>query len=142
MQIKRHLRNFGVLEIILSTAILAAFSVFAIQLFIKASDNQANVVLLDKSTYTAVSIAEQFKAGETPFALSGKYGGKADKDSYTRTVTVSPEIRAKIVVSRDDEMTDEKNAGGMYSVNITMVKSKDGTELYHLTALKYFTKTE
>ena len=129
-----HARNFGVLEIIVSVAILVAFSVFVLRLFVAVSSDEKKMKELDRANYTAVSYIEQFKAGASPFDLRSTLGGSASGGSYTRTVTVPGGIRARIEIKEDTRYA----AGSLYVIRVDMEQSSDGSELLTLSGFKYF----
>lgn len=132
-RIKNLGRNFGVLEIILSVAILAAFSVFVLKLFVLASNYEKNMRLLDKATYSAVTIIEQFKNGNEPFAINSHYGGTAKNDVYACSTQLSNELRADISIKKGNQNL----AGGTYQIDVN-IKNSSGKKIYELNGAKYF----
>jgi hypothetical protein len=126
-----HTRSFGVLEIILSVAILAAFSVFVLRLFVSASDNESKMRLLDRADTAAVSYIEQFKGGSTPFALSAALGGSPSGGAYRRVFDLPDGIRARVDIAKD-------GTAGLYQISVRMTRARDGAGLLSLSGLQYF----
>lgn len=132
----RYGRTFGVLEIILSVAILAIFAVPVLQLFVRAAQEEKRARMTDTAVTAAVSYVEEFKSGATPFSLSATLGGQPDADgqSYRRQVDVGNGVTATVVIRRDGENT----AGGLYAIDVSAAgKGVNGT-LYRLEGLMFF----
>jgi type II secretory pathway pseudopilin PulG len=135
MHTRFHGRNFGVLEIIVSVAILAAFSVFVLRLFVAASNDEKKMLELDRADYAAVSYIEQFKNSAAPFDMCGSLGrANPSGGDYDNTVALSG-IKARIEIKKDSE-----NAlGGLYTISVDMIRSSDSADIYKLSGLKFFT---
>jgi hypothetical protein len=128
-------RNFGVLEIIISVAILAAFSVFVLRLFVAASYDEKKSLELDRANYAAVTYIEQFKGSATPFDICGTLGADSGVNGYYKhAVAVSNDISAQIEIKKDSESV----SGSLYIINIDMKRSSDGSDILKLSGLKYF----
>lgn len=135
MHSRYHIRNFGVLEIIISVAILAAFSVFVLKLFVGASDSEKKVQLLDRADYAAVTYIEQFKGSASPFAVCAKLGGVKESGGYYKnTVCVADGMNAVIEIKKDSDNA----AGSLYVMNVVMKNNKDGKDIYQLSGYKFF----
>lgn len=128
-------RNFGVLEIIVSVAILAAFSVFVLRLFVAASADEKKTLELDTADYTAVSYIERFENSTSPFELFSSPGKAVPaSDSYRENVIISNDMSAFIVISKDSE----NSGGSTYKITVDIKKSTDGSDIYKLSDYKYF----
>jgi len=127
-------RDFGVLEIIISVAILAAFSVFVLKLFVSASTDEKKVKQLDLATNSAVTYIEQFKSSSSPYEICSTLGAAAPTSgSFKKTIFIDEGIQAVIEISEDSQNA----AGSIYSMNIDMQKAT-GESVYKLNGLKYF----
>lgn len=134
MRTKFYSRDYSVLEIILSVAILAAFSVFVLRLFVAAAQEKQRMLDLDAADYGAVSYIEQFRAGSAPFALSTALGGAPINGRYSRTVAISSGLTARIRI-----MPGEKNAGGqLYTIEVFIYRNQDGKQIFDLSDAGYF----
>lgn len=148
MQTKINIRSFGVLEIILSIGIFAAFSVMVLRLFVTASDDEKKVGELDSANYAAVSYIEEFKSGETPFDILSEAGCtalSAESPAGTTPMVKAPDSCSGDIVSGSgltahiEIQKDSENAGGeLYKINVEMIRTSDGTEILSLSGLKYF----
>ncbi|MDR3551738.1 MAG: hypothetical protein P4L75_01310 [Clostridia bacterium] len=140
MQSRFHSRDFGVLEIIVSVAILAAFSVFVLQLFVAASKDRQKMTALDSANYAAVSYIEQFRAGSTPFALCSKLGGAPSGGSYDGTVEVptAAGLSAHLTIAK----TAANTGGSIYTLKVELKRSSDGAPVFSLSDAKFFSNHE
>jgi type II secretory pathway pseudopilin PulG len=131
-------RDFGVLEIIISVAILAAFSVFVLKLFVSASNDEKKMKQLDLATHSAVTYIEQFKSSSSPYEICSTLGAAAPTSgSFKKTVFIDEGIQAVIEISEDSQNA----AGSIYTMNIDMQKST-GESVYKLNGLKYFERVK
>jgi type II secretory pathway pseudopilin PulG len=136
MQSRFNVRNFGVLEIIMSVAILAAFSVFVLKLFVSASDRGRQARMLDSASFAASGYVEQFKAGAGPYSLMSLPGASAASSAPDdRTVTVA---KAADGLSAVIEIKREASPQGLYVINIDMRGSVSGKSVYKLSGCGYF----
>jgi type II secretory pathway pseudopilin PulG len=135
MHSRFHSRNFGVLEIIISVAILAAFSVFVLRLFVAASLDEKKSLELDRANYAAVTYIEQFKGSAAPFDICAALGtASAANGYYSNTVGVPGGIKAQIEIKKDSDNA----SGSLYRMSIDMKRSSDGSDILKLSDLKYF----
>jgi type II secretory pathway pseudopilin PulG len=137
MRYKYQSRSFGVLEIVLSVAILAVFSVFVLQLFLSASNNSKKVKLTDNAQFQAISIVEKFKGSNSPLDFCKGMGlSQTAGDDIKQNINVSDNINAEIEIKKDSE-TD---AGILYVINIDMRKIGSNESLVSLRDVKFFSK--
>ena len=131
MRSRFNVRNFGVLEIIMSVAILAVFSVFLLRLFVSASECEKKTRLLDRADFTAASYVEQFKGGSGPYDILTSLGIKQDGgDDRTGTVKSAAEgLNAAVEVKKLD--------AGLYGITVDM-RGGDGGSVYKLSGCQYF----
>lgn len=127
--------SFGVLEILLSVAILAVFAAPVLQLFLQASKEEKQARMTDTAVAASVSYVEEFRAGTSPFALSKRLGGSPDADglSYRRQTDLGGGVTATVAIRRDGA-----DAGGsVYAIDVS-VSGRDSGPLYQLSGLQYF----
>lgn len=135
MRFKYQSRSFGVLEIVLSVAILAVFSVFVLQLFVTASENSKKERLLGNAEFQAITIVEQFKGSKSPLEFCKNMGLNQETGNYTKqNINISNAINAEIEIKKDSETS----AGMLYVININMLKSGSNESLIKLSDVKYF----
>lgn len=135
MQKNLRSRNFSVLEIILSVALLAGFSVFILRLFVLASDKQKDTLLMDTAVQQAVTLVEKFKGSDKPYDVytqlrldpSGT-GAQKVKEG------MAPSLQAVVEIKKDSENT----AGSVYTIQVDIQQSKNSESVYKLSGTKYF----
>jgi hypothetical protein len=133
MRSRFNVRNFGVLEIIMSVAILAVFSVFLLKLFVSASDCEKKTRLLDRADFTAASYVEQFKSGSGPYDIMTKLGiAQGSGDDRTGTVKSAAEGLTAVV-----RVTKLGTGDGLYQITVDM-RGTNGASVYKLSGLEYF----
>lgn len=133
MRSKIRSRDFGVLEIILSVAIIAAFSVFVLRLFVAASKDRQRMLDLDRANAAAVSLIEQFKGGSAPFSLSSSLGGAPANGRYDRTVPVESGLTARVRIQK----SGSNAGGGLYAIDVSVCRA-DGARVLDLNGARYF----
>jgi type II secretory pathway pseudopilin PulG len=101
MRFKYQSKSFGVLEIVLSVAILAVFSVFVLQLFVTASQSSKKMRLLDNAQFQAVSIIENFKGSTSPIDFCKSEGiALNSSNDLKQSINISGEINALIKIKK------------------------------------------
>jgi len=134
MRLNFHSRNFGVLEIIVSVAIFAAFSVFVLKLFVAGETSDKRMGELDRATMSAVSIVERFKGSGAPFEVCSSLGASApESGSFSGTVGVSDSLNADVKIGRESSNA----AGSLYRISVN-VRDTRGQSVYDLSDLKFF----
>lgn len=135
MQKNLRSRNFGVLEIIVSVALLAGFSVFILRLFVSASDKQKQAMLMDTAVQKAVTLVEEFKGDDKPYDLYTQLKLNPSV-SGAQKVTEGMEngLQAVVEIKKDSENT----AGSVYIVIVDIQQSKNSESVYKLSGTKYF----
>jgi type II secretory pathway pseudopilin PulG len=135
MQKNLRSRNFGVLEIIVSVALLAGFSVFILRLFVAASDKQKQAMLMDTGVQKAVTLVEEFKGDDKPYDLLTQLKLNPSV-SGAQKVTEGMEngLQAVVEIKKDSENT----AGSVYIVIVDIQQSKNSESVYKLSGTKYF----
>ena len=129
-------RSFGVLEIILSVAILSAFSVFVLRLFVAANNEEKTMLELDRANYAAVSYIEQFKSSSAPFAICSRLGTAGPSgDQYAAAVPVEGRLRAQIRIYKETS----NDAGALYRMDVA-VSDSGGTDVLQLSGVQFFAR--
>ena len=127
-------RSFGVLEIILSVAILSAFSVFVLRLFVAANGEDKKMLELDRANYVAASYIEQFKSSSAPFAVCANLGTSGPSgDQYSATVPVEGALHAQIRICREAS----NGAGALYRMDVA-ISDSGGTDVLDLSDVQFF----
>lgn len=127
-------RSFGVLEIILSVAILSAFSVFVLRLFVAANAEEKKMLELDHANYAAASYIEQFKSSSAPFAICSRLGTAGPSgDQYSATVPVEGALHAQIRIYRETS----NGAGALYRMDVA-VSGSGGADVLQLSDVQFF----
>jgi type II secretory pathway pseudopilin PulG len=127
-------RNFGVLEIIVSVAILAAFSVFVLRLFAAASKDEKLMLESDQANYTAVSYIEEFKGGASPFTICEELGSARPSDGYYSSKVALGETYALVEIKKENANA----SGALYEISVDIKRNSDKHDLCKLSGLQYF----